>query len=123
MHAIHNTALDVGDGADIVYWDFKDTICMLYTTAGVPHSDQRPLSIEILKIQFACYTQRVESPASSLILFIKISKSPYQISAAKVQQIFGIHKDLTVKIKFIYIFSEKSLLFAQLCDCTFEGSL
>jgi hypothetical protein len=40
---------------------------------------------------------------------------------AKVQQIFGISKDLTIKIKFIYIFSEKDLIFAQVCDCTFEG--
>ena len=34
-------------------------------------------------------------------------------SAAKLQQIFGIHKDLTIKIKFICIFNEKSLVFAQ----------
>jgi len=26
-----------------------------------------------------------------------------------------------LKIKFIYIFSGKDLLFAQLCDCNFEG--
>ena len=38
----------------IVYWDFKDTICMLYTTVVLPHVGQGALSIGILKIQFAC---------------------------------------------------------------------
>ena len=42
-------------------------------------------------------------------------------SATKLLQIFGIYKDLTVKIEFIRVFSGKYLLFAQLCDCTFEG--
>jgi len=44
-------------------------------------------------------------------------------SAAKVQQIFEIYKDLTEKIEFIYIFNGKDLLFAQLCERSFEGSL
>ena len=33
-------------------------------------------------------------------------------SAANLLQKFGIHKDLTVKIKFIWIFSGKSLICA-----------
>ncbi len=43
-------------------------------------------------------------------------------SAAKLLQIFGIYKDLTVKNKFIYVFSGKDLLFAQLCECKFGGN-
>ena len=43
-----------------------------------------------------------------------------QKSAAKLQQIFVIHKDLTIKMKFIPIFSGKALLLARLCDRTFE---
>jgi len=42
-------------------------------------------------------------------------------SAANLLQKFGIHKDLTVKIKFIWIFSGKSLLFAQTSECKFGG--
>ena len=41
-------------------------------------------------------------------------------AAAKVQQIFVIHKDLTIKMKFISIFSGKALLLVRLCDRTFE---
>ena len=44
-------------------------------------------------------------------------------SAAKVQQIFGIHKDLTVKNQIYLSFYRKDLLFSQLCDCTFGGFL
>ena len=44
-------------------------------------------------------------------------------SAAKVLQIFEINKALRVKNKFIYIFSGKDLLFAQLCERTFGGTL
>jgi len=36
-------------------------------------------------------------------------------SGAKLLQIFEIYKDFTVKNKFIYDFSGKFLLFAQLC--------
>ena len=41
----------------IVYLDFKDTICMLYTTYEPFYLLPLQLSIGILKIQFACYTQ------------------------------------------------------------------
>ena len=43
----------------IVYWDFKDTICMLYTTQAADLRPKQKLSIMISKIQFACYTQRM----------------------------------------------------------------
>lgn len=39
----------------------------------------------------------------------------------KLLQIFGIHKDLTVKIKYIWIFNGKSLVLAQLCERNFGG--
>ena len=44
----------------------------------------------------------------------------FDFPAAKVQQIFVIHKDLTIKMKFIPIFSGKALLLARLSDRTFE---
>ena len=47
----------------------------------------------------------------------------FQFCGAKLLKIFGIYKDLTVKIKFIYIFSGKCLLFARLCDCNLGGTL
>ena len=40
--------------------------------------------------------------------------------AAKIQQNFEIYKGFAVKNKFIYIFSVKDVLFAQLCECIFE---
>ena len=39
----------------------------------------------------------------------------------KIQQIFGIYKDLAVKIKYIWIFNGKSLVLAQLCERNFGG--
>jgi len=43
-------------------------------------------------------------------------------SAAKLLQKFGINKDLTVKIKFILIFSGKYWVFAQGCERKFGGT-
>ena len=42
--------------------------------------------------------------------------------AANLQQKFGINKDLTVKIKFILIFSGKYWVFAQGCERKFGGN-
>ena len=42
--------------------------------------------------------------------------------AAKLLQKFGINKDLTVKIKFILIFSGKYWVFAQGCERKFGGN-
>ena len=44
-------------------------------------------------------------------------------SAAKLQQNFGIHKDLAVKMKIYLFFMDKDLLFAQKCDRNFGGTL
>ena len=43
--------------------------------------------------------------------------------AAKLLQKFGINKDLTVKIKFILIFSGKYWVFAQGCERKFGGKI
>ena len=59
LHAIHNMPTSGQSAQQIVYWDFKDTICMLYTTQAADLRPKQKLSIGILKIQFACYTQRM----------------------------------------------------------------
>ena len=57
LHAIHNRGVDLLCAGLIVYLDFKDTICMLYTTQLLVFLRRALLSIWISKIQFACYTQ------------------------------------------------------------------
>ena len=59
LHAIHNNRVTGARSRYIVYLDFKDTICMLYTTELCLQRCRRLLSIWISKIQFACYTQHV----------------------------------------------------------------
>ena len=41
---------------------------------------------------------------------------------AKVQQIFGIHKDFMQNVKFIWRFCGKALLLAQKCESNFGGN-
>ena len=90
LHAIHNIWLNASSIASIVYWDFKDTICMLYTTSACTRRPKTTLSIWISKIQFACYTQL----GSALIpkTFYCLLGFQRTILGAKVQLFFDMRK-------------------------------
>ena len=47
----------------------------------------------------------------------------FSFPTAKVQQIFGIYKDFSEKKQIYLVFTLQALLFAQLRDRTFGGTL